>query len=436
MPEVRKVPYYQMESSAFGGKKWKGYSGSQGCVPIDTQKAVSMDRLAPGEPAPPPKPKPPEPTPAQREAQKAEEARQKLLAQQTKTQPQTKDKPQEKPPIPDAEECENPPVFDMLDIPDAMEKMKWPVSAKIARKWFSSPKNIYDDNPLSVQPIDDTIVTLDWALKFGSVKDKFNELLAENIYSEKAVFKAKEKISKKTKEIFITQNSVNLSFGTTNFLGDLRQFHIDWQFQRVDISNINTLDGTTMTDLTGALANFAIYVGIGNAVVTGDRYYKYDKEHSTKSYCTDPKVQITHVYVYIKDNYSFNDDKDSAKSQYLGHWNKNGLIVTSGGLISEFLDGKRIHTDLGNNPNVEYKTNWDYLAMDAFNKPVDTRKGMIKKFREQDVYFPIYNRTYNEWRAKHNRGGDFMIYSKPQYMKLKKPIEFSLETLCRQPEKM
>ena len=158
MAKPEKVPYYQIESSAipFKGQKWKGYTGSEGCMPLNTQKTVSMDRLAPGEPAPP-KPKP---TPEQLKAQQAEETHRKWLAQQAKQQPPPQDKPQGKPPAPDAEECENPPVFDMLDIPDAMEKMKWPVSAKFARKWFYGSKHIFDGKPNSVQPIDDTTVTL------------------------------------------------------------------------------------------------------------------------------------------------------------------------------------------------------------------------------------------------------------------------------------
>ena len=61
---------------------------------------------------------------------------------------------------------------------------------------------------------------------------------------------------------------------------------------------------------------------------------------------------------------------------------------------------------------------------------------MIRKFREEDFYYPIYNKSYREWREKHKRGGDFMIYSKPKYMKLKKPIKFDLETICRPPEPM
>ncbi|WP_260428910.1 DUF6402 family protein [Burkholderia cepacia] len=48
----------------------------------------------------------------------------------------------------------------------------------------------------------------------------------------------------------------------------------------------------------------------------------------------------------------------------------------------------------------------------------------------------MYNKSYSEWREKHNRGGDFMIYSKPQLLKLKKPIQLKLETICRPPESM
>ena len=202
-----------------------------------------MDRLAPGEVPPP---QPPKPTPEQVKAQKAEEERQKYLAQLAKQQ--SKDKPKEKAPEPVDEECENPPVFDMLDIPDAMEKMKWPVSAKIARKWFNGEKNIYNDDPNSIQPIDDTFITLDWALKFGNVKDKFNNLLAEAIYSKAGISAAKNLIRKKIYETFITQNSTSLSFNTTGFLGDLRQFHIDWQFQLTKVSNRDTMDGFALTE--------------------------------------------------------------------------------------------------------------------------------------------------------------------------------------------
>ena len=47
-------------------------------------------------------------------------------------------------------------------------------------------------------------------------------------------------------------------------------------------------------------------------------------------------MTVTHVYAYAKDNYSFNDD--DGPSQYLGHWNKQGVIfVPSTPLIEKVV---------------------------------------------------------------------------------------------------
>lgn len=191
------------------------------------------------------------------------------------------------------------------------------------------------------------------------------------------------------------------------------------------------MDGLYLTDLTGSLANFGLYVAIGNANIAAERYYKYNNSENTKIYCIDPTVEITHVYVYIKDNYSFNDS--GSGSQYLGHWNKRRVITTPGGLVSEATNSKYFHTDFGNSKKVEFDWN---SRLEGIDKLVDIRKGMIKKFREADVYYPIYNSDYNKWREKHNRGGDFMLYSKPKYMKLNNPISFRIDTICKAAEKM
>lgn len=412
MVQVVKSPYY-----AFSGGKWKQYAGEQGCVPLNTLKCISFDRLAPGEPPPAPLPKQ-APAPAS-PSEKAPDVKAATPPAQ---------------PVPnDAESVENPPTFDLLDIPVAMKNMGWPVSAKLATEWLSSPKHIYNDDPNSVQPIDSTTIALDWCLGFGSVRDKYNELLSKKIYNEAAKLALKKKLTPILEKTF--QDSINLAFDTTPDVADLRRFHSAWQFQLANISNYDTLtSGLGMTDLTGALANFGIYVAIGRVEVSGNRYYQYSQSEKTKTYCIDAQVSVTHVYVYVKDNYSFNDS--AGNSQYLGHWNKKGVILTTGGLISELINGKRVHTDFGNSPDTETTLHWNYLLEKPLDKPVDTRTGIIRKFREQDVYWPVYNRTYNQWREQHDRGGDFMIYSKPRLMKLNVPIQIDMGAICRPPEKM
>ena len=427
---VRKVPYYTLEPSFFRGTVWKERLGARGAVPINTPQRISFARLAPGETPPPP---PPKPTAEQLNAQQAEAARQKLLAEQAKKQ-QPKEPPKPQPKVVEAEDQDKIPEFDLQDVPGAMDKIGWPVAAKIAREWFASPKHIYNDDPNSVQPIDDTTVTLKWALKFGSVQKRYDELIGQKIYSANAAKEAKKKVTRHIKSAFIDKGSVDFSFDTTPFINDIRQFHIDWQFQFQEIPTSATLDGLALTDLTAALGNFNLYAAVGKVDVSAEKFFQYDREAKTKTYCIDATATITHIYVYLKDNYSFND-KGDGNSQYLGHWNKKDMILSYRAAVSDLIDGKKVHTQMGSSEITETTINWPYLPGDPIDKPVDKRPG-FGKLLEKNVYYPVYNSSYNQWREKHNRGGDFMIYSKPTLLKLKNPIAIKLDTICRAPEPM
>lgn len=428
--KVRKVPYYTMGPSLFRGAVWKEHSGARGAVPINTPQKISFDKLAPGEAPPPP---PPKPTAEQVKAQQAEAVRLKLLAEQAKQQPKEPPKPQPK--EREAEDREKLPEFDLQDIPGAMENFGWPISAKVARRWFNGPAHIWDNNLDSVQPIDDTTVTLAWALKYSGVKKRFDQLL-ELIYSPNAHAVLRKKILQHATETFTSSPNINpnLGFDTTAFTTDLRKFHMDWHFQKKEVSILDTTEGVlTMTDISGALGNFVFYAAIGKVEITGSRYYKYDTD--PHQYCNDAVAKLTHVYLYLKDNYSFND-KDPSKSQYLGHWNKKDMVTSyylAGNDIAGQLEPSLRRKNIDDNDTIEsYHKKADYIpSQQAVDKPIDTRRGIFGKFLEKDVYWPVYNRSYNEWRKKHNRGEDFMIYSKPQLYKLKNPITIELGTICR-----
>nr|WP_230956732.1 DUF6402 family protein [Burkholderia cepacia] len=136
----------------------------------------------------------------------------------------------------------------------------------------------------------------------------------------------------------------------------------------------------------------------------------------------------------MKDNYFFND-KGDGNSQYLGHWNKKDMILSYRAAVSDLIDGKKVHTQMGSSEITETTINWPYLPGDPIDKPVDKRPG-FGKLLEKNVYYPVYNKTYNEWREKHNMGSDFMIYSKPLLLKLRNPISIKLDAICRAPEPM
>ncbi|UTV57033.1 DUF6402 family protein [Burkholderia arboris] len=399
MADVKKVPYYKPKNGWFGSEL-KEYKGSQGCIPLDTQRGVSIDRLAPGEkpPPPPPPPKPiskpsnaPKPPPAPQPPPQAD-------------QTITKGSPRQA----ESEVCDNPPPFDLQDVPIAMDKLGWKVSAKLARIWFAGAAHIYNDDPTSAQPLNDDDVSLDWALKFGSVRRKYEKLLSSDIYSERSVRTASDITQSFVKKLFFDRNST-FNFNTSSFTGNPQKFHMDWQFQLLPIRNLDTLENLAPTDLTGALANFNIYTAIGNVEISFEKYFKYEK--SGNLYCLNAIGKITHIYVYLKDSYSFNG------KQYLGHWNKHGVIIAPGSILTGSSAPKR-------NSDIDI---WSR----NLSKPVDTRRSFAGRFKSTDVYFPVYNADYSRWRERHRRGRDFMIYSKPVYLKLKKPIDLKLGEICR-----
>ncbi|MFS2115529.1 DUF6402 family protein [Herbaspirillum frisingense] len=398
MTDVRKAPYYRLQKSLFGSEL-REFKAAKGCIPLDTPKGVSLERPAPGAKQPL-SPTPPAAAATVKKAAQRPRPEQVPKSGQTKTRQLLMQL--------DAEVCENPPIFDLQDVPDAMDKLGWPVSAKLARMWFAGLAHTYDDRPSSEQPLNDRDVTLEWALKFGRVRKKYEGFLAKDIYSERAIGAATEAVKAFVRRAFEDRNSV-LSFNTSTFLVDLRKFHVDWQFQKLLISDRDTFDALTLTDLTGSLANFNIYAAIGNVEVATEKYFRY--ERGSTRYCLNATGRITHIYVYVKDNYSFNGN------QYLGHWNKHGIIIAPGSWLTGSRSSKR-DSDID-------------VWVKALHKPVDTRRALFGKFKEPDVYFPVFNDDYNRWREKHQRGGDFMVYSKPLYLKLKKAIDLKLGEICR-----
>ncbi|WP_425354099.1 DUF6402 family protein, partial [Burkholderia contaminans] len=196
---------------------------------MDTQQKISFDRLAPNEPPSPPPSKaaaplapqkPPAPAPAKPPAK-----------------PQPSDKPQ------DAEQANKLPEFDLQDIPKAMDKMGWPISAKLAREWFASPKHAYNDQLNSVQPIDDRTVSLEWALRFRGALERFNQLVRQAIYTPNAATSARNTLTPVIEKSFAAgqMNAAGIVIDTTPFLTDLLQFHVAWRFQYQSVSSVDTL---------------------------------------------------------------------------------------------------------------------------------------------------------------------------------------------------
>jgi hypothetical protein len=129
-------------------------------------------------------------------------------------------------------------------------------------------------------------------------------------------------------------------------------------------------------DLTFTLGAFNIYAAIGDALftrVTGGVI-----------------ARLTTVYIYIKDSFDFNDFGE-AGSQYLGHWNENGVALVP-------------------------------LAASHYSLWSSTPILPQKLLNQEDRMYPVTNSSFRQWRSRHLRGGDFFIYSDPVCRWLEKPI--------------
>ncbi|WLE62762.1 hypothetical protein GIY62_20440 [Burkholderia plantarii] len=287
------------------------------------------------------------------------------------------------------------PLFDIQEIPGAMRKEMMPVAAKLMERWFAGRLNYskseadqaneidQNGNPYSDDMYEYKIVTTDWVLKFGRAREQFDHLINDRIYNPKA--------------LAVIQNIVNqhqrhhrMYFSAWDACDDdIRELHKYFQFQRVTVDSTFEQKAWTALaqatfrapdDLTAALGSFEI-----NAAIP-DLEYDFQK-----------KVAIVRrIVVYVKDSYSFQGAADST-SQYLGHWSKNGVIISTG-------------TEAAN------LARFPWLDQPILTAPAQALYDAGK------IYYPIRNRDFRQWQRMHGRGGDFIIYSNYKPLYLKKPI--------------
>ncbi|MBU6490323.1 MAG: hypothetical protein KGQ57_21230 [Burkholderiales bacterium] len=426
MTTPNRIAYFKPEKAVLSQRtEWK----KDLCKPLNNPQAhVLMDKPPAGWTPPHPPPKAEEP---KIDKPKIETAPDTQLPEPAKSGASTPSKSNED------DDCRTPPPFDMLDIPGAMKKMGFSVAAKLAQRWFDGREYVLSDDPKAEYPsdmVDTKDVTLSFVLGYKKVKAKYDRLIRESIYSSAALGMATKAIHALVERKFIadgvafTGNIDTLSLSKN----DIQDLHRDFQFQLMSVSSLDTLsDSYGSTDLTASLANFNLMAAIANASVRSEKYYNYDA--GAPVFCCKSSAEITHIYVYAKDSYSFADKSDRKSSQYLGHWNRYGIVMVPAAVAADFANGlSEKHSpdvDWGDYPDTP--TLIPYIYDNGFKKPVDILNGLFRDLRKKDVYYPIHNSDYNAWRKKFKRGGDFAIYTEMKKIKLQKSIKFSLNEICK-----
>lgn len=291
------------------------------------------------------------------------------------------------------------PPFDIQEIPAAMRKEMMPVGAKLMERWFAGRLNYsrtpaderaeidQEGKPYLSDMYDTTTIRLDWVLSFPRAKEKYDYLISQAVRSQAArkVLFDKLKFYRDAVDLFVTDLCGD----------DPKELHKHFQFQRVEIDGTLSEKLTTQLranierfgvpdDLSAAIGSFNLYAAIGSVRLSRD-YFGPDRTVT---------AEVTGVWVYVKDNYTFTDPQGE-RSQYLGHWSSRGVIVVPLDEVASFSS-----------------------LIPYLDSPITVGNPVIKG----EVYYPIHNSDFRDWAIKHQRGGDFIIFSDRRFVPIIPPI--------------
>ncbi|QDD89788.1 DUF6402 family protein [Pseudomonas oryzihabitans] len=278
--------------------------------------------------------------------------------------------------------------FKITDIPDAMDKMNWPVAAALMRHWFNGkpwPDTV--DGGMSAEVkrhdawpteeyIEETIVKMDWVLQFSESRDAWHALRGL-WFSESA-------------QAFMKVNLARNFFGMANglypvaFKGKASAAEKFGRFNTQPVVFANW-DISSLSELRGALANFNMRVaGEGDVLVSGNRL----------------RFEVRRLAFYIEDSYDFRVPY-MWYSQPLGFWGFEGMANSVAELMAR---NGRLHIGFSEGSISVAEVQARYADF------------MSKRF------FLVTNSDFAEYRANSGNGGDFRIFSDIKYENLPRAI--------------
>ncbi|WP_122670374.1 DUF6402 family protein [Pseudomonas viridiflava] len=259
-------------------------------------------------------------------------------------------------------------------IPEAMRNMGWHTAAALMQRWFDSPAwempgewkgDKTKPAPLSLNPAhsDDSIVKMDWAMKFERCRDAVEaaKLLVASPNGVKQLEDRLKKAGWDGKSFFelgsTSMSSIQVDASTQiNFT----KFGEAWD---------------VLDDMYGALGLATLKVG-----VTGNTFI----ENSPITLQPHRYFHVQHMGFYIRDNYDFNG------FQYLGTWTENRVLT-------------KIETVMTTTPQ-------GHLVIRLRNGP----------------FAVVTNGDFRDYRKEIGKGGDFIIYSDVLWEKTDQIIDLGL----------
>ncbi|ABM31588.1 DUF6402 family protein [Paracidovorax citrulli] len=264
--------------------------------------------------------------------------------------------------------------FRLDDIPGVMRsRLGWPVAAALMERWFREvgfeitspikrsvpPQQLHQ---LPASQLDETTITMQWALGFSRVQAAVSRLQAE-WNSPAGIVELQRKVTRHA-----LGQTLPWRFGNLNRPAKI----LDTTCQ-VNILQIGRFSDP-MDDFYGAMGEATLKVAVSGLV--------------TSKGTGKTAIAIDELAFYLRDSYDFNDD--SLISQPLGFWGPDG--------VKRFLPS-------------------------ALDIPMSEQWMFADAAEAARQNYLVQNRHFREWRALYGRGGDFMVVSDVHRVRLPFPIK-------------
>lgn len=269
-------------------------------------------------------------------------------------------------------------LFQLRDIPSVMKtRQGWHVAAALMERWFNGAP--YEMQPevktsrgrfrlskLNPAQLDETTVTMRWAMGYARVHAAVNRLTA-NWASPAGIELLKDRVNRQ----------------------GAHRTHQCWRFGNLaqpakvleDTCQVNYLvvgqSGDPVDDFYGAMGEVQLNVAASGMVVPQGQ--------------GKALLEIDELGFYLRDSYDFNDG-GSFFSQPLGCWGFQGMACG-------------------------ISTRWEVKIKDEV---VDEAPATVQGYK----YF-VQNQDFRRWRKEHHKGGDFMVLSDVLRVRLPVPMRLA-----------
>ncbi|WCM97525.1 DUF6402 family protein [Acidovorax sp. GBBC 1281] len=271
-------------------------------------------------------------------------------------------------------------LFQLEDIPGVMRsRMGWPVAAGLMERWFNGaafrmPAEMKESrsphrlNQLSSVHLEESIVTMSWALRFARVQTAMATL-----QSGWATAKGIKELRQKIKDQSFGKTLKRWRFG--DFNQSAKVLDATCQVNYLTFGKLSD----PMDDFYGAMGEAQLKVAASGFVSTGSN--------------GSGTVDIDELAFYLRDSYDFNDS-NPLMSQPLGFWGATGVERHFQLRRDIPISDQWVHTDAADVAATKYE---------------------------------VQNNDFRRWSALQGRGGDFMVLSDVHRVRLAFPLRFDLQ---------